>query len=124
MIIYVIEQGQYSDRHVVGLVETEEEAKRLCDSLNKCAYIYKNSATYTPYDTKQFQTKKMRYTVTFLYEDEPQVEYDSYGFYDTYDHSIMVYSGFFVIYADTPEQALKIAYDMRAEAEVERNGLC
>lgn len=124
MIIYVIEQGRYSDRHVVGLVETEEEAKRLCDSLNKCACIYKNSATYTAYDTKQFQTKKMRYTVTFLYEDEPLVEYDDYGFYDTYDHSVMVHSGFFVIYADTPEQALKIAYDMRAEAEAERNGLC
>lgn len=121
MIIYVIEQGQYSDRHIVGLVETEEEAKRLCDSLNKCTY---DSATYTAYDTKQFQIKKMRYTVTFLYEDEPQVEYDSYGLYDTYDHSVMVYSGFFVIYADTPEQALKIAYDMRAEAEAERNGLC
>lgn len=123
MIIYVIEQGQYSDRHVVGVVETEEEAKRLCESLNKCAYIYK-SATYTAYDTKQFQAKRLRYTVTFLYEDEPQVEYDNYGVYDTYDHSVMVYSGFFVIYADTPEQALKIAYDMRAEAEAERNGLC
>lgn len=124
MVVYVIEQGQYSERHIVGVVETEEEAKQLCDSLNKCAYIFEDSATYRAYDTKQFQTKKMRYTVTFFYDDEPQVEYDGYGFYDVYDHSVMVYSGFFVIYADTPEQALKIAYDMRAEAEAERNGLC
>ena len=34
MVVYVIEQGQYSERHIVGVVETEEEAKQLCDYRN------------------------------------------------------------------------------------------
>lgn len=124
MIVYVIEEGRYSDRGVVAVVETEEEAQLLCDTINRHATIYENSATYKPYDTKQFQTKKIRYTVDFTFENKPDVQIDVIGIYDRYDHSVMEYPGFFVIYADTPEQALKIAYDMRAEAEAERNGLC
>jgi hypothetical protein len=29
MKVYVIEKGMYSDRHIIGVVETEEEAKKI-----------------------------------------------------------------------------------------------
>ena len=122
MIVYVIEQGIYSDRKVIGVTETEEKAKQICNGLNR--YSFDSSANYSAYDTEQFQTQKIRYTVVFTLDNEPEVSVDRFGIFDQYDHSVMVYPEFFVIYTDTPEQAVKIAYDMRAEAEAERNGLC
>ena len=124
MVIYVIETGQYSDRHVVGVTDNEDKAKEICKAINDSRLIFNNSTTYTPYDTDQFQTQKLRYTVDFNVDDSPVCEYDDYGVYDFYYENIMEYPGFFIIYADTPEQAIKIACDMRAEAEAERNGLC
>lgn len=118
MLVYVIETGQYSDRHVVGVTDSEDKAKEICKAIEK------NSTTYTVYDTDQFQTQKLRYTVDFNMDDSPVCEYDDYGFYDYYYENVMEYPGFFIIYADTPEQAIKIACDMRAEAEAERKGLC
>ena len=124
MIVYVIETGQYSDRHMVGVTDNEDKAKEICKAINDSRLIFNNSTTYTPYDTDQFQTQKLRYTVDFNVDDSPVCEYDDYGFYDHYYENVMEYPGFFIIYADTPEQAIKIACDMRAEAEAERNGLC
>ena len=124
MLVYVIETGQYSDRHVVGVTDNEDKAKEICKAIEGGRLIFKNSTTYTVYDTDQFQTQKLRYTVDFNMDDSPVCEYDDYGFYDYYYENVMECPGFFVIYADTPEQAIKIACDMRAEAEAERNGLC
>ena len=124
MLVYVIETGQYSDRHVVGVTDNENKAKEICKAIEGGRLIFKNSTTYTPYDTDQFQIQKLRYTVDFNMDDSPVCEYDDYGFYDYYYENVMEYPGFFIIYADTPEQAIKIACDMRAEAEAERNGLC
>lgn len=123
MLVYVIETGQYSDRHVVGVTDNKEKAKQICDAINGGRVIIENSTTYTAYDTDQFQTQKLRYTVDFNMDDSPVCEYDDW-LYDQYTMNTLVYPGFFIIYADTPEQAIKIACDMHAEAEAERNGLC
>lgn len=123
MLVYVIETGQYSDRHVVGVTDNEEKAKQVCDAINDGRIIFRNSATYTAYDTDQFQMQKLRYTVDFNVNDSPVCEFDDW-LYDQYTENTLVCPGFFVIYADTPEQAIKIACDMRAEAKAERNGLC
>lgn len=123
MLVYVIETGQYSDRHVVGVTDNEEKAKQICDAINGSRGIFNSSTTYAAYDTDQFQTQKLRYTVDFNIDDFPVCEYDDW-LYDQYTENALVYPGFFIIYADTPEQAIKIACDMRAEAEAERNGLC
>lgn len=124
MIVYVIETGQYSDRHVVGVTDNEEKAKQICDAINSSRGIFKDSTIYTVYDTDQFQTQKLRYTVDFSMGDSPVCEYDGYGFYDYYIEKRLEHPDFFIVYADTPEQAIKIACDMRAEAEAERNGIC
>ena len=52
MKVYVIEKGCYSDRHVVGVTETEKEAKAICKVISG-KYKY-DKASYTEYDTKQF----------------------------------------------------------------------
>lgn len=124
MIVYVIETGQYSNRHVVGVTDNEEKAKQVCDAINGSQGTFKDSTIYTAYDTDQFQIQKLRYTVDFSMGDSPVYEYDGYGYYDYYIENRLEYPDFFIVYADTPEQALKIAYDMRAEAEAERNGVC
>lgn len=123
MLVYVIETGQYSDRHVVGVTDNENKAKEICKAIEGGRLIFKGT-TYTPYDTDQFQTQKLRYTVDFNMDDSPVCEYDDYGYYDYHTENTLEYPGFFVIYADSPEQAIKIASDMHAEAEAERNGLC
>ena len=116
MIVYVIEKGQYSDRYVVGVVETEEEAKKICDTLNNLNNVryYENDATYGAFDTKSFQTKQMRFRVEHEYDDW-NVQYDDYDIYSEYKESCAIYKGFYIVYANSPAQAIKIAQDIEAK---------
>ncbi len=45
MKVYVVEHGEYSDRHVVAVVDNEEKAKLLVDRLGE-------EANYTMFDTE------------------------------------------------------------------------
>ena len=112
MKVYVIEKGSYSDRHVVGVTETKKEAEEVCKAISG-KYKYEK-ASYTEYDTKQFQINQIRFQVSYLC-NEWEAEYDDYDFYEEYKENTEVYEDFYIIYANSPAKAIKIAQDMRAE---------
>ena len=102
MKVYVIEKGEYSDRGVIGVVETEEEAKQVCSALSDGLY----DAYYTEYDTKQFSVK----TTSFA------VRQDADGVWDAQpvgEEKSQSYPGIwpYIIEATSREQAIKIAQD-------------
>ena len=109
MKVYVIEQGCYSDRHVVGVVETEQEAKEICENLLNG----NDDAGYEEYDTKRFEMELPRFYV-YLCFGEWNVKYDDGGIFERYKENTEDYEDHFVIFAKTKEVALKIAQDMRA----------
>lgn len=120
MKVYVIEKGSYSNRHVVGVTETKKEAEKICKAISG-EDIY-DKASCTEYDTKQFQINQIRFQVSYLW-NEWEAEYDDYDFYEEYKENTEVYEDFYVIYANSPDQAIKIAQDMRAEKLAKKEGL-
>jgi hypothetical protein len=122
MKVYVIEKGIYSDRHIIGVVESEEEAKNIVEAI-KCGDYKDDSISYEEYDTRQFSDKRLRYTVSRYSHGDWQAEYDDYDLYKEFKENACVYSDYYVIYANSPNQAIKIAQDMRAEELAHKNGL-
>ena len=114
MKVYVIEKGYYSDRHIIGIVETKKEADEICKVLYDTNSYDKDSIGYSEYDTKQFQTNRLRFHVSYLY-DEWEAEYDDYDIYESYKENTETYEDNYIIYANSPDQAIKIAQDMRTE---------
>ena len=117
MKVYVIEKGCYSDRHIVGVVETESEAKELCSN------IFNDEVSYSEYDTKQFQDKRLRFIVGEDWNDGWECRYDDYDLYFAYPENSIVYDGCYVVYAESPQQAIKIAQDMKAMKLAEKEGI-
>lgn len=114
MKIYVIEKGCYSDRHVVGVTENEDNAKRVCNAID---------ADYGIYDTNQFETcSLLRYEVQ-LFGNYINVEYDDYDIYKDIKENTEYYDDFYIIYATSKDQATKIALDMRAEKQAIKEGI-
>lgn len=122
MKVYVIQKGCYSDRHIVGVVETEKEAKNVCDAIKDCEWD-SDSLSYAEYDTKQFQDKRIRFTVWRESDNSWHCEYDDYDLYDNYVENTCDYEDHYVIYADTGNQAIKIAQDMYYEEQAKNEGL-
>jgi len=118
MKVYVIEKGVYSDRHVVAVVETEEEAKIICNGISP----YPEEVNYTEYNTRQFATNRLRFHVN-EWSNEWEAEYDDYGFYSAYKNNCEESIGSYVIYANSPQQAIKIAQDMKAEKLAKEKGV-
>ena len=114
MKVYVIETGCYSDRHVIGVVETKEEAEHLCEVLD--------DSTYTEFDTNQFKDGRLRYILEYLWDDW-EVRFDSYGIYENVNDSIEDYDDHYIILANSPTKAIKIAQDMRAQKEAIKLGI-
>ena len=110
MKVYVIEKGCYSDRYVVGVVETKQEAEKVVEILEKSRC---EDVGYSIFDTKQFQTDRLHFLVSYTF-DEWIVTYEDY-LYGEYTENTEVYEDCWVIYAPNPEKAIKIAQDMRAE---------
>ena len=121
MKVYVIEKGVYSDRHVVAVVETEEEAKIICNGISP----YPEEVKYTEYDTRQFTTNRLRFHVYEWYNgsNEWEAEYDDYDLFAMYKDNSEEYNGSYVIYANSPQQAIKIAQDMKAEKLAKEKGV-
>ena len=120
MKVYVIEKGMYSDRHIIGVVETEEEAKKICNVIS--TNQEEDWVEYTEYDTHQFATGRLRYRV-YDCGDEWEAIYDDYDLLAMYKDNVEEYSGSYVIYANSPQQAIKIAQDMKAEKLAKENGV-
>lgn len=121
MKVYVIEKGCYSGRHIIGIVESETEAKNVIEAIN-CGGYEDDSISYEEYDTHQFIDKRFRYNVT-NYNGDWEAEYDEYDLWDKYKENTCESSGSYIIYANSPDQAIKIAQDMRAEELAHKEGL-
>lgn len=117
MKVYVIECGYYSDRHVVGVVETQGEAEQVSKILNNTSYD-SSYASWREFDTNQFTVKQMRFLVG--HDDEWTVRFDDYDLYDNYQENSEVYEGFYVIYAMDSDVAIKIAQDLEARIKAEK----
>ena len=118
MKVYVIQKGQYSDRTIVGVTETEEEAKEVVHAIDDDAWI-------TEYDTKQFKTHLIRFVVEerTWYDGNWYAEYDQYDLYKEYKESCCAYDNTYVVYAESKDTAIKIAQDIRAQYLAEKEGI-
>lgn len=121
MKVYVIEKGYYSDRHIVGVVETKEEAMRVAEAIKDS--WDKDSVRWQEYDTNQFTDFRIRYLVSREYNNAWRAEFDAYNLYDEYKESAQMYEDNYVIYADDSQQAIKIAQDMYYEDLAKKEGL-
>lgn len=115
MKVYVVEVGQYSSRTVAAVTETKQEAKRLCDALG-------DDAGYEEFDTEQFQFSKLRYIVENYY-GEWEAEIDKWGLGEKFKNNFREFEGRYIIYSDTPDNAIKIAQDMEAEYQAQKEGI-
>lgn len=122
MIVYVIEKGWYLDRHIVGIVETEDEAQKICDAIKDNSWD-SDSVRYEEYDTNRFKNTRMRFVVDYEYNGSWHSKYDEYEWNDVYNNNIESYENHYIIYANHSNEAIKIAQDMRAEKLAKENGL-
>lgn len=119
MKIYVIQKGEYSDRHIIGITETEDLAKKIVEATSDKYY----KSFYQEFDTDQFKDARHRYIVS-NWTDEWKAEYDDYDIYEYYGNDNKMISEFeFVIFAENQEQAIKIAQDMLAENKAKKAGI-
>lgn len=109
MNVYVIETGCYSDRYVAGVAETQEETDRIIEILENSG---REDVGYTIFDTKQFQTDRLRFQVSYMF-GKWKVDYDDWH-YDGYTENTEIYEDCWIIFAPNPDKAIKIAQDMRA----------
>ena len=116
MKVYVIEKGYYSDRHIIGIVESKEEAEYICNEFKRGNYTFGDkSIAWCEYDTKQLETKMFRFEVYHEIDGTWKAELDDYDIYDYITENQKVDNIFdYIIYAKTPQQAIKIAQDMYA----------
>lgn len=127
MKVYVIEQGEYSDRHVVGVVENEEDAKRICEAIGR-KWHGKTDTGYLEFDTEQFTVNKQLRFIVYCYDSWREknhwvAEYDTYDFYKQYPETTMDYEGHYIVYAKDSDHAIKIAQDMDAEYRAKKEGI-
>ena len=102
----------------------EEEAKELCKMFNKETRYDNDSVSYEEYDTKKFADKRFRFIVNDYYGvGDWECEYDDYDLYENYKDTTSLGSSGFIVYAESPQQAIKIAQDMRAMELAEKEGI-
>lgn len=120
MKIWIVQKGQYSDRHIIGVTESEELAKKIAKATSDSYY----NSFYEEYDTNQFTDKtRHRYTVSY-WCNEWSADYDDYGLYEEYGNNNKMFSeDEYVITAENQEQAIKIAQDMLAESKAKKAGI-
>lgn len=127
MKVYVIEKGLYSDHYIIGVTDSKETAITI-----QKQYDRDNDTSYTEYDTDDFKVvKPMGYTVFYNtrtgawggYIDGHDVHNYTQSEYlgeNTYGNDIREYYG---ILADSLDQAIKIAQDMRMMRLAKENNL-
>ena len=122
MKVYVIEQGEYSDRHVVGVTESEEDAKRICEAIGS-KWHGEIDTNYHEFDTEQFTVNKLLRFEVSEYGDGWKAEYDFDDFYKHYTENTIFYEGHYIVYAKDQDHAIKIAQDMDAEYRAKKEGI-
>ena len=130
--IYIVTQGEYSDKHVIGFCETEEEARKVCYLINKGRGEYECPANVEEcYRAEDVQSGKVGNieVYTFLYDAhkktlEHQSEYSVVGDASAGVSICEQYDG--DIYVDVPvacggeDLALKIAADTVAKYRAQK----
>lgn len=128
MKVYVVEQGCYSDRHIAGIAESQEEAKEIAEVVAgvRNPYYVRDDVTITEYDTKAFANGRLKFLVNF-YNDTANVENLSLcqeRIEDDYSETGYIPElGRYVVFARDKEQAVKIARDMEAQRKAEEAGV-
>jgi hypothetical protein len=128
MKVYVVEKGVYSDRHIVGVTESQEEAKEIARVVAgaRNPYYVRDDITITEYDTKAFASGRFKFLVIFC-DDEVTVECLSINqgiIEDDYtETSYIPELDEYVVFARDKEQAVKIARDMEAQRKAEEAGV-
>ena len=115
MKVYVIEKGIYSDRRVIGVVETKEEAEAVVNAIKSND---DDSVTYEEYDTHQFKTSLL-FHVEYICGDWHVNYYD----WERVDKSVETYEDNWIVLAKNRNQAIKIAQDMRARRLAKEKGI-
>lgn len=127
MKVYVVEQGIYSGKHIVGIAESLEEAEAIKNAVSSETYsLYESkSISITEYDTKAFKDCRLKFRVDIYYDGDVSVETvdADCGMYDEYKDSCYTEYGDYIIYAQNVEQAVKIARDMEAQRKAEEAGV-
>ena len=118
MKVYVIQKGCYSDRHIIGIVETMDEAIGVKKAILKSPYD--DDITIEEYDTEQFQTNRMRFLAEYYTNGSWNIEYDDHNIWENFVENSEIWDNAFIIYANSNNQALKIAQDMHAQKEYEQ----
>lgn len=136
MKVYVIEKGEYSDRHVIGVTLDEEKAKYVVEEGNnrarKSFWYCSNDYDYTEFEMDKFDELYNLYKNNYkMFRVEKDLENKQITISETefddnylddpgivrktsYINSLSVY-----VLANTEEKALKIASDKFAEYEYE-----
>ena len=124
MKVYVIEKGEYSGRHVIGVTDSKEKAKRICESIKGKGHYDEDSVRYTEYDTDQFTDESFyRYEVNDLGENDWYVSYDEWDTWGSYKQNEILSEDWFIVYAHDSDEAIKIAQDMQAKYKAEQAGV-
>ncbi len=134
MKVYVIEKGEYSDRHVIGVTLDEEKAKYVVEEGNnreRKTFWYSTDYAYTEFEIDKFDELynlyKNDYKMFKVDKDlkNKEITISERDIDDNLDDSGIVrksyYENYLYVYvlANTAEKALKIASDKFAEYEYE-----
>jgi len=126
MTVYVIEEGEYSDRKVIAVRETLKEAKEIVERMmNIRRGWYEEKYDITAFDTKNSVVfNPESYEVQFKNDEIVKIVVDrnNLSFVDSVD----IYRDGWCdmrINAKSIEQAKKIAYDKLAELKAEQAGI-
>ncbi len=134
MKVYVIEKGEYSDRHVIGVTLDEEKAKYVVEEGNnreRKTFWYSTDYAYTEFEMDKFDELynlyKNNYKLFRVEKDlkNKDITISERDIADNLDNSGIVrkydYDSYLSVYvlANTTEKALKIASDKFAEYEYE-----
>ncbi len=118
MIVYVVEKGEYSSRHIVGVTLNPETAARL----EKLADSEYERAFTTEYETDVYDDKRQKFIVEDI-DGEWDAELDTRGRFGYIKENTTLW-GEYMVFAESKEQAIKIAQDMKAQKLAEKNGVC
>lgn len=121
MIVYVIEEGEYSDRHVVAVRESLDDAKKYVELKQKSGRGYRETYVISSFDTEgAIIYCKDAYRIYFFREKIYKVVKldDEEDYLDWCEYEDMM-----IIHADSEEHAKKIAYDKLAELKARKEGI-
>lgn len=127
MTVYVVEQGCYSDRYIVGVFSSEEKAAQYCALNNKADYTY-DDCDYSAYDLDEWE-EEGKVTPVWVY----RAYQDASGWQVSFERVLSLKevrkmpstnNGFWIaLKSPDEEKAKKIMYDKLAERKAREAGI-